>query len=104
MEGSCGLRHSWSRLPETFCKQPGLFRSRAAQADYEAGGEPNVVLVGAEERSAVVIGVENTHGKMRSEIKVHAAAHFHRKTEIRELQSAGPANRVGSRTLCAGLA
>src|SRR5712672_386412 len=75
-------------------KEWGLFRPRATEADNEAGGEPNVVLVRAKERSAVVVGVKNAHGKMGSEIEVHTAAHFHRETQISELQAAGSTYRV----------
>src|SRR5882757_6389174 len=72
----------------------GLFRPRATAADNEAGCEPNVVLVRAKERMAVVVGVKNAHGKMGSEIEVHTAAHFHRETQISELRAAGSTYRV----------
>src|SRR5712671_1711512 len=69
-------------------KEWGLFRPRATEADNEAGGEPNVVLVRAKERSTVIVSVKNAHGKMWSEIEVHTAAHFHRETQIGKLQTA----------------
>src|SRR3979411_461959 len=71
-----------------------LFRAGAAEADYEAGREPNVILVCAEKGCAVVVGVEDAHSGVRVRIKVHAPASLHRETQIRILQAAGAAQCV----------
>ena len=71
-----------------------LLGTGAAKADYEAGCQPDVVLVGAEERCAVVVGIENADGKVRSQIKVDATAGFHRKSQVCVGQAAWAADGI----------
>jgi hypothetical protein len=59
-----------------------LLGASAAKADYEAGCQPDVVLVSAEERCAVVVGVKNADDKVRSQVKVDATAGLHRKSQV----------------------
>src|SRR5690349_1407305 len=64
--------------------QYALFGTGAAETDDESSGQPNVVLVSAEKRGAIVIGVKNADGEVRPKIEIHATAGFKRKSKIGE--------------------
>src|SRR5882672_1725204 len=75
------------------CARGRLLGAASEQTDDDAGGDPIVVLTSVRaERSAVIIGVEQTNVNVPGWVNIQPAADFERETILRSIVNAAPAD------------